>query len=271
MLNKTVVIRGGGDLASGVALRLHHAGFPIIILEIPQPLAVRRTVSFAQAVYQDEIVIEEVRAIKANNPKEVIGILKQKNIPVIIDELANCLSELKYEIIIDARMLKKPADYHLQKEPLIIGLGPGFTAGLDCHAVVETKRGPFLGRVYWQGNAEADTGQPEAVGNHQDSRVLRSPGEGIFTTDKNIAEIVEAGQKIGEVEGQAVCAQFRGILRGILHSGLHVSKGVKIGDIDPRLDPRLCTLVSDKALAVGGGTLEAILQWLSTTGEQSEL
>jgi xanthine dehydrogenase accessory factor len=271
MLNKTVVIRGGGDLASGVGLRLHHAGFHVIILEIAQPLAVRRTVSFAQAIYQDEIVIEGVRAIKANDTKEIIGLLKQSNIPVFIDELADCLKELNPEIIIDARMLKKPVDYHVQKAPLIIGLGPGFTANLDCHAVVETKRGPFLGRVYWQGNAEADTGQPEAVGNQQDSRVLRSPRDGIFTTDKDIAEIVEAGQKIGEVDGQAVSAQFRGILRGILHTGLHVSKGVKIGDIDPRLDPRLCMLVSDKALAVGGGTLEAILQWLSTTGEQSKL
>lgn len=249
-----ILIRGGGDLASGVALRLHRSGFKIIIAELPNPLAVRRTVSFSEAVYAGEIVVEGLSARRADSPTEAYELVRKGHIPVVIDPQAAILKDGKFSVLIDARLLKRAADTSLSSAPLVIGLGPGFTCGENCHAVVETQRGHFLGRVYWSGSASVDTGQPEG----DFRRVLRAPLDGILTSHAQIGDHVETGQVIAEVGGEKITAPFEGVLRGLIRPGVPIQKGVKIGDIDPRNDPSYCFTVSDKALSIAGGVLEAI-------------
>ncbi len=252
------VLRGGGDLASGVVLRLVRCGIQVVVTELPRPLAVRRRVAFAQAVYDRQIDIEGIPAVLAGID-EISGLLRQGAVPVVVDPDAEVVRWLPVDVVVDGRMAKKPPEPELLDPNKLIGLGPGFTAGVDCRAVVETKRGPFLGRVYWQGTAEPDSGLPDPVWDHQSDRVLRAPADGILRTYAEICDPIPAGGRIASVDGQPVLAPFDGRLRGLLMDGLEVSKGLKIGDLDPRDDPRLCTLVSDKALAVGGGVLEAVL------------
>ncbi len=258
-MSNIILIRGGGDLASGVALRLFRAGIKCLITEIEQPLAVRRMVAFAEAVYAGEIKVEDATGRKAGSLKDALSCVEQGLIPVMVDPRAEIKQALEPLVVVDGRMTKRPADYSLDYAPFIIGLGPGFEAGVNCHAVVETKRGPTLGRVYWQGGAELDTGLPERVGSYQTERVLRSPAEGILIGQVKIGAAVKKGEIVARVNGQPVTAHFDGLVRGLLHDGVPVHKDVKIGDLDPRLDPKISQLVSDKALAVGGGVLEAIL------------
>ena len=256
-------IRGGGDLASGVALRLNRAGLAPIILELPQPLVVRRTVSFAEAVYAGEFKVEEALARRAEDLEQALLWVRQGIIPVLVDpdcqslEQARAVNNLPI-VLVDARMAKRAPGYDLDFASLIIGLGPGFSAGLDCHAVVETMRGHFLGRVIWEGPAEPDTGLPEG----DPARVLRAPVDGIYLPEVQIGVHLEVGERVATVDGIPLLASLRGVLRGSLHPGVQVQRGMKVGDIDPRDDPRYCNFVSDKALAVGGGVLEAILSSL---------
>lgn len=259
MVSQLILLRGGGDLASGVALRLHRCGFRILVTELAQPLVVRRLVSFAQAVYQGEYMVEDVPCRLASNWNEAQVLLDQRVVPVMVDADSVVRLAAKPDVLVDARMIKKTPDLGCSAAELVVGLGPGFTAGKDCHAVVETMRGHFLGRVYWQGGAIPDSRLPEAVGEFKAERVLRAPAEGILKNNKEIGERVKKDEPICEVAGQVLKAPFDGWIRGLLHDGLAVEKGLKIGDIDPRDDERLCRLVSDKALAIGGGVLEAIL------------
>ncbi len=263
-----VVLRGGGDLASGVALRLHRVGLRLLITEIPQPLAVRRLVSFCEAVYRGQITVEGVTARLVEGASAALDALNEEEIPVVVDPLGEICAapELDVRAIVDARMLKRSPEPRsplgvpwMQAAPLFIGLGPGFVAGENCHAAIETNRGHFLGRVLWQGSPEADTGIPSAVARFQGERVLRAPADGILNNLCEIGALVQAGDPIAEVAGEIVTAPFEGVLRGLLHSGLPVQQGIKIGDVDPRLDPRLATTVSEKSLAIGGGVLEALL------------
>lgn len=254
-----VLIRGGGDLASGVALRLYRCGYPVVITELEHPLVVRRTVSFAEAVYQGKVNVENVTGLRVANISQAIQALGEKKIPVLVDPKGECIAEFHPDVLVDARLLKTHMDDEFNDVPLRIGLGPGFVAGENCDAVVETVRGPFLGRVIWSGEASPDTGVPERVGDQQESRVLRAPREGEFRNLVHIGAIVEKGQAIAEVSGTEILAPFTGLIRGLMHDMPFVNKGVKIGDIDPRLDERLCRLVSDKGLAIGGGVLEAML------------
>lgn len=256
---KIVLIRGGGDLASGVAIRLFRAGIKVVVTEIAQPLAVRRLVSVAEAVFAGQIRIEDVTVHRVASPAEALECVETGVIPVLIDPEAEARHTLKPVVIVDGRMTKKAPEFSLDYAPLVVGLGPGFEAGINCHAIAETKRGPFLGRVYWQGKAEADTGLPETVGNFQAERVLRAPKDGIFQAGIRIGDTVKKGDVLAQVDGLPVYAAFDGLVRGMLHDSLAVRKGMKVGDLDPRLDLRLCSTVSDKALAVGGGVLEAIL------------
>jgi xanthine dehydrogenase accessory factor len=253
------LLRGGGDLASGVAMRLFRAGIPLIITELPEPLAVRRTVSFAQAIYSGEIVLEGVRARRSDSPEQIRQFLLEGIVPVLADPETNICKYFTPNVIIDGRMMKKAPELGIDSAQLVIGLGPGFVAGENCHAVIETKRGPYLGRVIWEGAAEPDTGQPEKVGQHQDDRVLRAPADGVITSHAQIGDHLSEGQIVADVAGLPVHTVFEGYLRGLLQDGLAVRKGLKIGDVDPRLDPNLCFIVSDKALAIGGGVLEVIL------------
>lgn len=260
--NKSLILlRGGGDLASGVALRLHRSGFKLVISELGQPLAVRRSVSFAEAVFEGQHSVEGVTA-RLVAPDQILAVLNADEIPVIVDPNANILlSSFPFLIVIDARLTKQtPAPLPLSPA-LHIGLGPGFHAGQDCDAVIETRRSHTLGRVYWQGTTQADSGQPEG----DPRRVLRAPRDGIFIGHKKIGEHCESGELVAEVESESgnrkseIVTEISGVLRGLLHDGLHVTKGLKVGDIDPRDDPTACYLASDKGLAIGGGVLEAIL------------
>ncbi|HEX2697063.1 MAG TPA: selenium-dependent molybdenum cofactor biosynthesis protein YqeB, partial [Anaerolineales bacterium] len=253
----TILIRGGGDLASGVALRLHHIGLNVVITEIPKPLAVRRAVAFAEAIYEGQITIEDVAARSVHDPSDtfkILNVISKGQIPVLIDP--DCVSALALNplAIVDARMTKHPPEAMSHHALLYFGLGPGFTAPSNCHAVIETQRGHTLGRVIWNGSSLPDSGQPE--GNPH--RILRAPRDGSFKSSAKIGEHIEEGQEIGSVDNEKITAPLTGVLRGIIHDGLDVTKGLKIGDIDPRDQREYCFTVSDKALAIGGGVLEAL-------------
>ena len=250
-----VLLRGGGDLASGVALRLHRAGIRVAITELSQPLAVRRTVSFAEAVYEGQWEVEGIRAklIEADQ----LSVWDDADvIPVLIDPEADILSKYNFPVVVDARLTKHPPTPLQTEIPLHIGLGPGFHAGNNCHAAVETRRSHTLGRVIWNGETQPDSGEPEG----DSRRVLRAPVDGIFACKKNIGEHVDEGETIAIIDGQhKIISPFGGMLRGLIRDGLQVTKGLKVGDVDARDDASLCFLVSDKALAIGGGVLEALL------------
>ncbi|MBN1305403.1 MAG: EF2563 family selenium-dependent molybdenum hydroxylase system protein [Anaerolineales bacterium] len=261
-MSATILVRGGGDLASGIVLRLHKAGLNVVITELPQPLAVRRSVAFCEAVYEGQVTIEKLGGVRIADPTDTFSILNvfaRQAVPVLIDPDCRAAISLHPLAIIDARMTKLPPEPFRHSALLYIGLGPGFIAGDNCHAVIETSRGHTLGRVYWQGETLADTGLPDTVQGQRAERVLRSPASGEFTALAEIRDQVEAGQVVAKVAGQEVTVPFKGVLRGLIRSGLVVKKGLKIGDLDPRNDPEVCSLVSDKALAVGGGVLEALL------------
>ncbi len=256
-----ILIRGGGDLASGIAYRLHKVGLNVIITELSQPLSVRRKVSFSEAVYDGEITIEGLRGLLVT-AKEIPDTLARGEIPVIVDPDLRLLQDpilgSRIKVLVDARLTKRPPA-QLAPVKLSIGLGPGFTAPKDCHAVIETNRGHRLGRVYWNGSAQADTGIPERVLNVREARVLRAPADGTLIARGEIGDHFNKGEIIAEVGGKTISAPFDGSLRGLIRPGLTVQKGLKIGDLDPRDDPRYCTLISDKSLALGGSVLEAIL------------
>lgn len=261
-----ILVRGGGDLASGVVLRLYRAGFRLLITELPQPLVVRRMVSFAEAVYAGRTEVEGIQAQRVENIHQALDVIDAGKVPVLVDPTAQVLRSFSLNgtgprlgVLVDARMTKQPPEIGLDSAPLVIGLGPGFVAGENCHAVIETNRGHLMGRVIWHGGPETDTRIPESVDEHRSDRVLRAPANGKVQAFVAIGDHLDPEQPIAAVNGQIVQSPFRGVLRGLVHDGLSVSLGEKIGDVDPRDDPRYCTLVSDKSLAIGGGVLEAIL------------
>jgi len=254
-----VLVRGGGDLATGVAHRLQRAGLTVAITELPQPLAVRRAVAFAEAVYSKTITVEGVTARFAADPMVGIAYTALNEIPVMLDQAGEALRQLRPAVVVDARIAKRNLDTHRTDAPLVIGLGPGFVAGEDCHVVVETNRGHHLGRVYWQGSAEPDTGQPEPVQGFVGQRVLRAPSTGLFYGQKQIGDHVRVGEVLALVNQHPLLAPFDGVLRGLLHDDVPVTTDLKVGDLDPRGRRENCFLISDKARAIGGGVLEAIL------------
>lgn len=262
-----ILVRGAGDLATGVAVRLLRSGLRVAVVELPAPLAIRRSVSFAEAVYEGETTVEGITAHCLKDPTDTFSILRvfgKQQVPVIIDPACVSAQTLRPVVIVDARMEKKPPEPIGYSPVFYIGLGPGFIAGENCQVVIETRRGHTMGRVYFKGSPETDTGLPD--GNPE--RVLRSPSAGTLVGRVEIGTHVDQGQVIAEVHDASqsdqpplalITSPFAGVLRGLLRPGLPVTAGMKIGDVDPRDDPLACTLVSDKALAVGGGVLEAIL------------
>jgi xanthine dehydrogenase accessory factor len=253
-----LVIKGGGDLASGVAYRVHRVGFPVVMTELPQPLAVRRAVSFAEAVYAGEVTIESITARQVDNAAEAFTIAQADIIAVLVDPEARCVAELKPAVLIDGIMAKRNTGTRLTDAPLVVALGPGFTAGVDCHAVIETQRGHDLGRVLWSGQAQPDTKRPAEIGGYSEERVLRAPRAGIVRAAHAIGDRVEVGEIVACVDDESVRARCPGVVRGLIHDGLAVDVGDKLGDIDPRDKREHCFTISDKALAVGGGVVEAI-------------
>jgi xanthine dehydrogenase accessory factor len=262
-----IVVRGGGDLGSGAALRLWRSGFPVVVLESPQPVAVRRTVSFAEAVYEGSMQVEELIAERVNGPDKVQEVVDRGSLPLVVDPFGEVISQLQPFGVVDAILAKRNTGTSIEMAPMTVGLGPGFDAGIDVHAVVETNRGPRLGRVIWSGSAEPNTGEPGKVGGRSASRVLRAPTNGVLQTAREIGDIVEEGDLVASVGDVRVVAGFKGLVRGLARNGLKVEDGMKIGDLDPRLDPSLCGLVSDKSLAVAGGVLEAIMMAPGARGQ----
>lgn len=256
-----ILLRGGGDLATGVAYRLHRAGFPLAVLELARPLVVRRRVALATAVLEGAIDVEGLAGRRVSSWTEALDLAGLGQVPVMVAPSwpPPGLQAGQVTVLVDARMAKRNIDTEIDQAPLVIALGPGFSAGQDCHAVIETKRGHRLGRVIWQGPAHADTGRPGAIAGKGTERVLRAPAAGVVSWRADIGSTVVAGQPLGAVAGETVVAPFAGVVRGLIAPGSDVPQGYKIGDLDARADRQACFTISDKALAIGGGVLEAIL------------
>jgi xanthine dehydrogenase accessory factor len=254
------VIRGAGDLATAVGRRLHLCGFSVIHLETAEPTAIRRAVAFASAVFEGRVEVEGVAAVLARDVSGARAGVSQGNVAVLADPEGTSIRDLAPVLLVDAVMAKRNTGTRREMAPCVVALGPGFTAGVDAHAVVETCRGHDLGRVYTSGAARPDTGIPGVVGGAGAERVVRAPRAGVFRPLKSIADRVSAEEIVAEVSGEPVRAALGGVLRGILHAGLQVRQGQKVGDVDPRGDPALCFTISDKANAVAGGVLEAALR-----------
>jgi xanthine dehydrogenase accessory factor len=253
----TALIRGAGDLATGVALRLFRSGFAVAMTELAKPTVVRRTVAFAEAVYEGRTVVEGVEGVKVEDASQVGGLLERRVIPVLLDPEATARHVIRPVLLVDAIVAKRNLDTRITDAPVVLALGPGFVAGRDVHAVIETKRGHTLGRVITKGAARPNTGIPGEVGGFAAERLLRSPCDGVFRSTREIGDRVSLDETVGHVGDVAVHARLDGILRGLLRSGLEVTAGLKLGDVDPRASREDCFLVSDKAMAVAGGVLEA--------------
>lgn len=257
-----VVVKGAGDLATGVIHRLHRAGMRVMATELPQPLVIRRAVAFASAVYEGAWEIEGVTACRVADETAMDRALAAGKVSVWVDPQARIVRWLQPDVVIDAIMAKRNISTTIADAPVVVALGPGFTAGQDCHAVIETNRGHDLGRVIFHGQAQPDTGIPGRVGGEAAWRVLRAPTDGLFVSQHEIGDLVQAGETVAQVSEQPVIAQTDGVLRGLLADGLAVRAGFKVGDVDPRAVVEHCFTISDKARAIGGGALEATLYLL---------
>jgi xanthine dehydrogenase accessory factor len=258
-----IVVRGGGDLATGTVFRLRRAGFPVVVLELEQPLAIRRTVAVSSAVIEGRALIEDLDAILIEDIDEAMEVAKSGAIPVLVSPT---LPQLPWEpsVVVDARLAKINIDTTINDAPLVVGLGPGFTAGTDCHAVIETMRGHFLGRVIWDGSPTPNTGEPGMIGGKSGERVVRAPTFGILSWKVAIADMVAAGDVLGDINGVPIRSRIGGVVRGLLTPGYEVEWNWKIADVDPRADRSACFEISDKAISIGGGVVEAVLTWMGT-------
>lgn len=254
-------IKGAGEMASAVAWRLYMANFRnLFMMEPPDPLAVRRRVSFCEAVHVGTQTVEKVTGIRAEDADQVLAAWQTWHIPVLVDPQWTMIDRLEPDVVIDAILAKKNLGTNRGEARLVIGLGPGFFAGEDVHLVIETNRGHNLGRIITRGPAAPNTGVPGNIGGYTRQRILRAPDAGRFVSFHDIGDRVKAGELVGTVEKATVRAEINGILRGLIRTGTDVSKGLKIGDIDPRGDEDYCLTISDKARAIGGSVLEAVLR-----------
>lgn len=254
-----VLIKGAGDLATGVAVRLYRAGFPIIMTDLPEPTAVRRTVAFCQCLYDGTTQVEGVTARSVESASQARAVLAKGEIPVLADPACASRETLAPSVLVDAILAKKNLGTEITHAPVVLALGPGFTAGMDCHGVIETKRGHDLGRLITEGGAIPNTGVPGDIGGYTVERIIRAPADGTFVPLVQIGQRVEKGQPVAKVGTRETVARLTGIVRGMLPEGLTVKMGMKAGDIDPRCERSHCFSVSDKARAIGGGVLEGIL------------
>jgi xanthine dehydrogenase accessory factor len=259
LIRLVVLIRGGGEVASGVAHKLARAHFRVCLTEASQPLAVSRGVAFCEAIYDGEKEVEGVVAKRVKSASEIPTVWQGGQIPVIVDPEALVKDTLKPQVLVDAIMAKRNLGTKITDAPLVIGLGPGFRVGKDVHMVVETNNSGSLGRVILNGEAERDTGIPIAIGGLTFDRALHSPGDGLFQTDKVIGDLVTAGEVVAWVAEQPVKAEIDGVVRALLRSGVVVGKGTKLGEIDPSSDKEACYTIRPRARTIAGGVLEAIL------------
>lgn len=259
IFNEIVVVRGGGDLATGTIQKLHRCGFRVLVLEVPKPTSIRRMVSFSEAIYDGKIEIEGITAVQVRCLYEIKEAWNNKNIPVIIDPKGKYIKQLKPKVVVDAIIAKKNLGTTKDMADITIALGPGFTAGEDVHIVIETARGHDLGRLIFEGEAKKNTGIPGVIGGYSKERVIHSPCDGIIENIKDIGTIVEKEEIIACIENTPIKATISGLLRGIIRNGSEVRKGLKIADIDPRISEKPnCYTISDKARNIAGGVLEAI-------------
>ena len=265
--SRLVAVRGAGDLATGVIVRLFRAGYSVIALESVSPTTIRRTVSLSEAVYDGEAEVEGVRGMLAHDDAQVRRILDSGAVPVIVDPDLRMLSSFRPRILVDAIIAKRNLGTRKDMAPLVIALGPGFEAGVDCDAVIETKRGHTLGSVIRSGRAEENTGVPGSIAGYASERVIHSPSSGIFRGVRHIGDIVSKGDLIACVGETEVRATIDGMLRGLLHDGLAVTPGFKIADIDPRGEAADFRTISDKARAIAGGVLEVCSSFLNRSGK----
>lgn len=259
-MNNRVIVRGGGDIASGTIQKLHRAGFQVLVLEIDKPTTIRRKVAFSEAVYDGTCEVEGLKAVLVSSEEEIMKAWAEGNIPLAVDPKGSLIEVMEPMALIDAILAKKNLGTTKDMAPITISLGPGFKAGLDADVVIETMRGHNLGRLIFEGYAQKNTGSPGIIGGYDIERVIYSPYEGKIQNLKEIGDLVEAGETIAIIDGQQIKVSIPGVLRGIIRDGFEVKVGLKIADVDPRLDQvKNCTTISDKARAIGGGVLEAIM------------
>lgn len=270
-MESLIVVRGGGDIATGTIYKLHQCGYRVLVLETQNPSAIRRNVAFCEAVYEKEMQVEDVRAKLVGTIEEAEKVMAEGDVAVLVDPEGQCLKKLKPLALVDGILAKKNLGTTKDMAPITIGLGPGFTAGKDVDAVIETMRGHRLGRVILEGEALPNTGIPGAVAGVTKERVIHSPAEGIFRNVCQVTDTVEKGEIIAFVEtgkGKVeIPATIPGLLRGLLRDGYPVTKGFKVADIDPRISEyENCFTISDKARCIAGGVLEAILYFQHQKG-----
>lgn len=263
-----VIIRGGNDIASAAAHRLFTAGYAVVIFEAPQPLTVRRGMAYASAVYEGRITLDGVTAEHAPTLERALTLLQMRpTIPVLTSAGDQTITALKSQVIVDARLRKKERSTSRASDaPLVIGLGPGFTAGVEAHVVIETNRGANLGRIITQGEADPYTGEPIEISGHGKDRYLYAPRGGIFRTSLDLGARVDVGQPVGHIEDVPLVAKVGGIIRGIVKDGLSVPVGTKLVDIDPRSDPTYLSELSQKAWIIA----DAIFMTVRLYGQKSE-
>lgn len=257
-----IFIKGAGDIASGIAMRLYKAGYRLVMNDLSEPSAIRRTVAFSEAIYKGSTTVEHITAVRTDDLFSYDSALAHDCIPVIPISNELCTTVLRSaDAIVDARLAKINIDTTIDEADVVIGVGPGFLAGTDCHAVIETQRGHYLGRTYYYGKAANNTGIPGIIGGYGEERVMRAPCDGIFRSVKSIGDVVIKNEVVAYVGNIPMMARIPGLIRGLLPDGFKVIKGMKSGDVDPRNEPDFCDCVSDKALAIAGGVLEALLHF----------
>lgn len=259
-MNKNlVIVRGGGDVATGTIQKLNRVGFDVLVLEIEKPTCIRRNVAVAQAIFDGEIQIEDIRAVRCENIDQIQRAFDKKLIAVAVDPEGKLIEKLKPICLIDGILAKKNFGTNKKMAPITIGLGPGFEAGIDVDLVIETNRGHDLGRLIFEGPAAVNTGNPGNINGFTTERILRAPASGKVHIIKDLGSVVKKGDVVAEVAGKEVLAGLDGMVRGMINEGLEVYSGMKIGDVDPRVIPRNAKTISDKARLIGGGALEGLL------------
>lgn len=259
-MSELVIVRGGGDLASGVIQKFHRSGFRVLVLEAEKPSFIRRAVCYGEAVYEKEVILEESKAVLAHRIDQIDKILDGGDIAVIVDPHGDAIKKLKPLAVVDAVLAKKNLGTNLQMAPITVGIGPGFSAGQDVDIVIETMRGHDLGRLIFSGEAKKNTGIPGIIRGYGRERVIYSKVDGTIKNIKEIGDLVEKGEIVALIDNTEVRSPLTGVLRGLIRDGYQVPKGFKVGDVDPRRDEQQnCHTISDKARSIGGSALEAVL------------
>ena len=274
--NSLIICRGGGDLATGIVHRLHRAGFRVLVLETDHPAAIRRQVSFCEAVYEGKATVEGVTAQRIDSVSEMEEVFAGGCVPLFVDSKGASIAELHPDVVVDAIIAKKNLGTYKEMAPLVIGIGPGFVAGKDVHLVVESMRGHNLARILETGSALANTGIPGNIGGYTKERVIHAAAEGYMKNIHQIGDVVQKGEEIARIYEQmstdgifsgkfvSVEATIPGVLRGLIREGYHFQKGFKIADIDPRESELAnCFTISDKASSIGGSVLEAVCRYVN--------